>query len=130
MAKAHFIFTKLANSFSVHVRNLEELSVEEIQAIEAFVKVRNGFFDFNTYSFVIQKRVDFYEFSMLVKNSFTDVLCEEKEAEVKKDAKIEFGKYKGMPFSRLPDSYLLWLKSNYKGKSRDIIEAELNRISL
>ena len=48
-----FIFTKYSKSFSVHIKNLEQLTVEQIQEIESFVKVRNGIFDFNTYTVVM-----------------------------------------------------------------------------
>ena len=48
MNKAHLIFTKYTNSFSVHIKNLEQLSVEQIQQIEHFVDARKGLFDFNT----------------------------------------------------------------------------------
>ena len=125
MNKAHFIFTKYTNSFSVYVENLEELSVEQIQKIEAFVHARNGMFDFETYTFTIQKRLDFNEFVSLIEHSAINATCEEQVLKVKQKVKIEFGKYKGMLYSDIPDSYLLWLKSNYRGKDRDIIDAEL-----
>ena len=126
MNKAHFIFTRYAHSFSVHVKNLQELSVEQIQQIEAFVKARNGVFDFDTYSFAIQKKLEFDEFISLIENSNISSTCEEKKLKVQQKTKVEFGKYKGMFYSDIPDSYLLWLKSNYRGKDRDIIDAELN----
>ena len=126
MNKAHLIFTRYPHSFSVHVKNLEELSVEQIQSIEAFVDVRNGVFDFETYTFVIQKKLEFDEFIAVIKYSLPESTCKEKKLKIQQKAKVEFGKYKGMYYSDIPDSYLLWLKSNYKGKDRDIIDAELN----
>ncbi|MCK4875862.1 MAG: DUF3820 family protein [Sulfurimonas sp.] len=126
MNKAHLIFTKHAHSFSVHVENLEKLSVEQIQSIEAFVKARNGVFDFETYTFAIQKKLEFDEFVSVIENSNISSTCEEKKLKVQQKAKVEFGKYKGMYYSELPDAYLLWLKSNYRGKDRDIVDAELN----
>lgn len=126
MNKAHLIFTRYPHSFSVHVKNLEELSVEQIQALEAFVSVRKGVFDFETYTFAIQKRLEFDEFRSLVESSGVLATCEEKKLKVKQKAKVEFGKYKGMFYSDLPDSYLLWLKGNYRGKDREIVDAELN----
>lgn len=126
MSRAHFIFTKLPNSFSVHVKNLEDLSVEEIQMIESFVKARKGIFDFDSYSFVLKKRLEFDEFVFLIKHSSIDAVCEEKITQIEPNARVEFGKYKGMLYKELPDSYLLWLKSNYKGKDRVIIDSELN----
>ena len=126
MNKAQLILTKQPNSFSVHVENLEQLTVPEIQVLETFVSVRNGLFDFNTYTFFIPKRLEFDEFEMLLEHINISATCKEKIIKVQQKAKVEFGKYKGMYYSELPDAYLLWLKSNYKGKDRDIIDAELN----
>lgn len=126
MGKIHFVFTKLPSSFSVHVKNMEELSVKEIQNIERFVKDRKGIFDFESYKFVIQKRLEFDEFVRLAKNSFADVTCQENIKDDIKYPRIDFGKYKGMFFRDLTDSYILWLKSNYRGKYTDIIESEIN----
>ena len=126
MNKAHFIFTRYPHSFSVHVKNLEKLSVEQIQSIETFVNARNGVFDFETYTFVIQKKLEFDEFTALIKYSLPESTYEEKKLKIQQKAKVEFGKYKGMFYSDLPDSYLLWLKSNYRGKDREIVDAELN----
>jgi hypothetical protein len=130
MAKAHFIFTKYANSFSVYVKNLEELSVEQIQEIEEFVSNRKGFFDFDTYSFTIQKKIEFYEFVTLLKHVGIHNFCEEKELITQTKARVDFGKYKGMQYSELPDAYLVWLKSNYRGKDRSLIDNELKNRSL
>lgn len=44
MIKPHFIFTSYKNSFSVKVKNLEKLTVEQIQTIERFVSQRKGIF--------------------------------------------------------------------------------------
>jgi len=126
MPKAKFIFKKYKNSFSVYIENLEQLSVEEIQKIENFVSTRKGVFDFETYSFIIQKKLEFEEFVSLLKYSNIDALCKEKFIQANIKAKVEFGKYKGMFYSDLPDNYLLWLKGNYRGKDRDNIISELN----
>ncbi|ABB44317.1 hypothetical protein Suden_1039 [Sulfurimonas denitrificans DSM 1251] len=125
MTKIHFVFTKHQNSFSVHVKNLELLLVEQIKEIETFVELRRGFFDFNTYTFSIKKRVEFIEFKALVETIFTDSFCEEVVLKIPQKNRVEYGKYKGMIYCDLPDVYLLWLKSNYHGKDREIIEAEL-----
>jgi hypothetical protein len=125
MAKIYFVFTKLQNSFNVHVKNLEELTVEQIKSIEAFVSLRRGFFDFNTYTFSIPKRVEFIEFKALAETIFTGSLCEEVVLKIPQKNRVEYGKYKGMLYCDLPDEYLLWLKSNYHGKDREIIDSEL-----
>ena len=130
MIKPKLIFTKYKKSFSVHIENLEKLSVEQIQTIEAFVSARNGVFDFESYTFVIQKKLEFNEFVSLMKHSSIDAIFQEKIILEKTDAKIEFGKYKGMKYNEVPDSYLLWLKANYRGKDRDIIDTELQTRSL
>ena len=123
--KPHFVFTKLHNSFSVYVKNLEQLTVAQIQQIESFVLQRKGVLDFNTYTFVNQKRLEFEEFLLLLQKSGIDALCEENFLKTQQTQRVEFGKYKGLAYSDLPDSYLLWLKSNYSGKNREIIDAEL-----
>jgi hypothetical protein len=126
MSKPHLIFTKYKNSFSVHVENLEQLCVETIQNIEAFVAARNGVFDFETYTFAIQKRLEFNEFVSLLEHASIIATCQEKILKVQQKEKVEFGKYKGMFYSDIPDAYLLWLKSNYRGKDRDIVDAEIS----
>lgn len=130
MTKPYFIFTKYANSFSVHIQNLEQLSVEQIQNIQTFVEQRKGVFDFETYSFVIQKRLDYSEFLSLLEHSNLDAKCEEKLLAFKTNVRIGFGQYKGMLFNELPDSYLQWLKGNYRGKDREIIDLELKSRNL
>lgn len=125
MNKAIFEFTRSKNSFSVHVQNLEKLSVEQIKQIEDFVYKRNGVFDFNTYSFVIQKKIEFNEFVSLLKYSNLEANCKEIIKVASTTKRVEFGKYKGMLFSELPDSYLLWLRKNYSGSQRELIDNEL-----
>ncbi|MFA6195141.1 MAG: DUF3820 family protein [Sulfurimonas sp.] len=130
MSQARFIFTKHQNSFSVFVENLEQLSVIEIQNIETFVNARQGFFDFESYTFSIAKRLDFDEFVTLLRHVEIDAKCEEKTLEIQSYKKIEFGQYKGMFYSELPDSYLIWLKSSYRGVDRENIDMELKKRSL
>ncbi|MEA3369810.1 MAG: DUF3820 family protein [Campylobacterota bacterium] len=130
MSRAYFIFTKYANSFSVRVKNLEELSVEQIQEIQSFVSARKGVFDFNNYIFSIQKKIEFEEFCKLIERSSIDAYSVENIIESKFQARVGFGQYKGMYYSELPDSYMLWLKNNYRGQERDTIDEELNKRKL
>lgn len=130
MIKAKLFFTKYTNSFSVYIQNLEELSVQQIQELQNFVSVRRGVFDFETYSFVVQKRLEFEEFLALIKNSEIEATCNEKLLEIKTNARIEFGKYKGLFYSEVPDSYLKWLKINYRGKDRETLDIELKSRNL
>ncbi len=130
MSKAHLVFTHYANSYSVRIPNLEQLSVEQIQELQNFVSSRNGIFDFNTYSFVIQKRVEFSEFVSLLNHSNIDARCEENVIIKQSYPRIGFGQYKGMQYNELPDSYMLWLKTNYRGFERDAIDVELKRRSI
>jgi len=130
MAKAHFVFTQLHQSIRVHVANLEELSIEEIQAIESFVIKRKGYFDFNSYSFVLQKRLEYHEFVKLVKEVGLDVTFENKPLQKVVKPRVSFGQYKGLFYSELPDSYLLWLKNNYNGKEKSHITDELKSRNL
>ncbi len=130
MIKANLVFTQYAKSFNVHITNLEQLSVEQIQEIENFVKIRNGIFDFNAYSFSIQKKIEFPEFVELIQHSNIQAKLSEHIIQVKFQPRVGFGQYKGMQYNELPDSYMLWLKSNYRGYDRDAIEKELKRRKL
>ena len=130
MIKANLVFTQYAKSFNVHITNLEQLSVEQIQEIENFVKIRNGIFDFNAYSFSIQKKIEFPEFVELIQYSNIQAKLSEHIIQVKFQPRVSFGQYKGMQYNELPDSYMLWLKSNYRGYDRDAIEKELKRRKL
>ncbi len=125
MPKPHFVFTKYKNSFSVHVKNLEELSLEQIHQIEDFVRQRNGYFDFQTYTFVIQKKLEYKEFTKLLVTLHVEAFVEEVIHNTQTNARISFGQYKGMLYDELPDAYLLWLKNNYAGKDREIICSEI-----
>ena len=131
MPKPHFIFTQRKNSFSVHVPNLEELSVTDIQGIETFVTARKGIFDFNTYTFSIPKKIEFGEFVALLQHLDIDAECSEnKLAPASPSSTVSFGQYKGMLYSDLPDAYLLWLKNNYKGRDLKYIQQELQKRNL
>ncbi|WP_415398468.1 putative quorum-sensing-regulated virulence factor [Sulfurimonas sp. CS5] len=130
MTKAHLVFTKYHNSYRVDVRNLEQLSVEQIQELQNFVESRKGIFDFTSYSFVIQKRIEFHEFMTLIQYSNIKARCEENIITVKSQPRVGFGQYKGMQYSDLPDSYMLWLKTNYRGYDRELVEAELKKRNL
>jgi hypothetical protein len=129
MPRAKLLFFSQANSFKVTVKNLEELSIEQIQQLEKFVQERKGIFDFTTYTFTIQKRIEYEEFVKLI------LLCDIK-ADVeeyfsrKTEERVSFGHYKGMEYKHLPDSYLLWLKVNYHGADKKIINREIKRRKL
>ena len=125
MPKADLIFRPHKNSFSVTVKNLEKLSVEEIQKIQIFVSIRKGVFDFNTYTFSIQKKLGLEEFENLLKICEIDAVVTEEFKVSETEARVAFGHYKGMLYSELPDSYLLWLKANYRGAQRESIDKEL-----
>ncbi len=130
MIKAHLIFTHYHNSYSVKIPNLERLSVEQIKQLQHFVSSRNGIFDFDSYSFVIQKRVEYREFIALIKHSNINARCEENIIVKQFQPRIGFGQYKGMQYNELPDSYMLWLKANYRGYERDTMEKELQKRNL
>lgn len=130
MPKAHLVFTHFHNSYNVWIQNLEELSVEQIKELEHFVRSRNGIFDFQTYTFVIQKRLEFYEFSSLVNHLGIDAKVQERIIIKETEPRIGFGQYKGMQYSELPSSYMLWLKTNYRGFDRDKIDKELEKRNL
>jgi hypothetical protein len=130
MPKPHFVFTQLQNSFRVHIPNLEELRVSDIQAIEAFVQQRKGYFDFNSYSFVIQKRLEYEAFEKLIKESNLDGVLQNAPLQQPTEPRVGFGQYKGLFYSELPDSYLLWLQNNYRGIERAFLEKEIAKRKL
>jgi len=130
MSIPKFVFTSYQKSFKVLVENLEQLSVDQIQEIERFVSNRKGIFDFNNYTFVIQKRLEFSEFVKLLEVSQLKVICLDNPVVLKERERIGFGQYKGMTYDELPDPYLTWLKTNYSGKDRDIIAKELKKRKL
>jgi len=130
MAKASFVFTSKRNSFEVYIPNLESLLVEQIQEIEHFVQNRKGVFDFNTYRFSIQKRMEYGEFIKLIDSLSLNVHCSNNPVVIKDKPRVGFGQYKGMQYSELPDSYLLWLKGNYSGSDKVIILKEIKQRKL
>lgn len=129
-SKACLEFHKGHNSFTVKVLNLESLSVEQIQELQAFAVQRNGLFDFNTYSFTIQKRIEFEEFYRLIKHLNINAIITEALIIETTKPRIYFGQYKGMFYEDLDDSYLLWLHSNYRGSDKSKIEAEITKRQL
>lgn len=130
MPKPHFIFTQYKNSLRVDIPNLEALDIATIQNIEQFVAIRKGYFDFTTYSFVLQKRLEYEAFQQVVKASGLDVEFEHNQIEQQIKPRVGFGQYKGLFYSELPDSYLVWLKNNYSGKDKTIIEEEVKSRNL
>ena len=127
MATPKFVFTSYKKSFKVLVENLEQLTVEQIQEIEQFVLNRKGIFDFNNYTFVIQKRLEFNEFVRLLQQSEFKAICHDNPVVLATKPRVAFGQYKGMTYDDLPDSYLLWLKTNYNGADRELIDRELKK---
>jgi len=130
MPKPILQFIEFANSYKVEIPNLESLSIEQIQELQKFVEQRKGLFDFETYSFVIQKRLDYESFVKLIKSLGIDAEVEQKFLETKRADRVSFGQYKGLLFTELPDSYLLWLKNNYHGYQRKLVDKELKRRNL
>ncbi len=130
MNKPYLIFTQNKKSFSVYVKNLEQLNVAQIKEIESFVNNRNGMFDFDTYTFIIAKKLKFDDFIILLKHLNIDAICEENIIIAQNQPRIGFGQYKGMQYNELTDSYLLWLKVNYRGIDRVIIDKELKKRNL
>ena len=115
----------------MHIPNLEELSVSDIQVIQAFVTNRKGVFDFNSYTFSIPKRIEFHEFISLLQHLGIEAECTQKEMPLESQLNIvSFGQYKGMAYSELPDAYLIWLKNNYRGKDLKYIQQELQSRAL
>jgi hypothetical protein len=125
MSRPHLVFTKHTNSYTVYIKNLEQLTVPEIQRLESFVDARNGLFDFSTYKFTINKKLEFNDFVFLLRSINLDAYYEENIVEKTSQPRVGFGQYKGMQYSDLTDSYMLWLKANYRGYERELVDAEL-----
>jgi hypothetical protein len=66
----------------------------------------------------------------LIEHSDIKARCEENIIEVKSQPRVGFGQYKGMQYSDLANSYMIWLKANYRGYDRELIEAELKKRNL
>ena len=130
MPPAQLFFTPLRNSFKVYVQNLEELRVEQIVQLQEFVTQRHGVFDFTTYTFVIQKRLCYEQFVKLMKELKIACECHEVVVEEVVQPRVGFGQYKGLLYSELPDSYLQWLKNNYRGGEKSFIDAEFQKRKL
>ena len=130
MATPLFVFSALKNSLKVKVKNLESLDVGQIQEIQAFVAQRKGVFDFNTYTFVLQKRLSYQEFVALLSQAGLNARCQDNPPISQQKPRVTFGQYKGMQYAELPDSYLLWLEGNYAGSQRAIIEDEVKKRKL
>ena len=126
----NLIFTAYKNSYKVEITNLEKLDVTQIQEFQNFVEYRYGIFDFENYSFSIQKRLDFEQFKRVLNSLNIKAIVSQKFLKEKKEPKISFGQYKGMGYKELPDSYMLWLKTNYRGYDRDKIDSELKARNL
>jgi hypothetical protein len=76
--------------------------------------------------------MNFQEFTKLIHALEIDAILEEKVSlnAAASSKRISFGKYKGMLYSELPDSYLLWLLQNYSGSDREAIAEELKKRKL
>ena len=127
MQNPTFVFESFSRYYRVKVTNLENLDVETIQKIEKFVSKRKGIFSFETYSFEIQKNLSFEEFKKVVALSGLNAILSEHIKLQKAQDRVGFGQYKGLFYSELPDSYMLWLKSNYRGYDREKVERELSK---
>ena len=132
-------FIAYRDYYVVRVENLAQLSVPQIQQIEAFAEERRSRLDFSNASMRIWKRIDFAHFNktLALAGIMADTIESEvvpqkraQETPVQENPSIGFGKYKGMRYSELPEPYLLWLKGNYNGPERSAIESELRRRSL
>lgn len=127
MPRPRLCFKAHANSLSVKVLNMESLEVAQIMELEAFVRSRRGVFDFEHYTFALQKRVTFEEFDFLLKSLGIDVSLEEEFEVSPTEPRVAFGQYKGLRFSEIPDGYLEWLKRNYFGSQKNLIEKEIEK---
>lgn len=131
-------FVAYKDYFTVTVENLTQLTVAQIRQLEAFALERRSRLDFETATMRIWKRIDFNHFNKILEGA--SIAADTIESEVLRpdtvstapvqDPVIGFGKHRGKRYRDIPDSYLLWLKGNYSGPERGLIEDELTRRSL
>ena len=131
-------FVAYRDYYIVKVENLTELSVAQIRQLEAYAHERRSVLDFERSSMRIWKRIDYDHFNKTLE--LAGIVADTIESEVVRqtglqnhpipDPAIGFGKYKGMHYKELPEEYLLWLKRNYNGPERALIEQELQNRSL
>jgi hypothetical protein len=131
-------FVAYRDYYTVTVENLTELTVPQIRRLEAYAAQRRSLLDFSTARMRIWKRIDFAHFNKTLE--LAGIAADTIESEIVRpagkpaapvqDPVIGFGKHRGMRYSDIPESYLLWLKNNYSGTERGLIEAELSRRGL
>ena len=131
-------FVAYKDYYTVTVENLTALTVPQIQQLQAYASQRRSRLDFENATMRIWKRIDFGHFNKTLESAA--IIADTIESEVVrsdtvavapvKDPVVGFGKHKGMRYADIPDSYLIWLKGNYSGPERGLIEAELTKRSL
>lgn len=133
-------FIAYRDYYTVRVENLTLLTVPQIRQLEAYASERRSVLDFNTATMRIWKRIDYAHFNKTLLTA--GIAADTIESEIVRpdsvpapplpveESVIGFGKHRGLRYSDLPESYLLWLKNNYSGSERGLIEAELSRRSL
>lgn len=116
--------------FVCKIENIQELSVQTLQALEEFASVRSGKLDYTTESFTIPKRIELQHLQEIFKAKGMDVFITEKEpkkSEISQSATINFGKFKGQKWTDLDAEYLLWLSQNISSQDKQVALAELDR---
>lgn len=138
MAQPYLIFQQYSQFFTLDITNIQELSVAQIQSLETFTRVRNGLFDFKRAQIKIMKRIEIQHLVQLFTLTDLNPYIREKEEVISLESQkaesppiaIGFGKHRGTLYSELPGEYLQWLKRNYRGSERDLIESEIKRRGL
>lgn len=127
-------FVSYSEYYMIIVENLPELSVNQIRQLEAFAEQRRARLDFTNATIRIGKRITFDHFNRTLElcgiNADTIESEPLNQIETLPETPIGFGQYKGMSYSELPEDYLLWLKFNYRGRERELVDQELQRRSL
>lgn len=121
-------YTQYSRNFTCKIENINELSVQTLQQLEAFASERSGRLDYVSESFTIPKRIEIQYLQELFKLKGMDVFITEKEPQRQKvadTATINFGKFKGQKWSDLEEDYLKWLAQNLTSEDKQIALAEL-----
>lgn len=131
-------FVAYRDYYTVTIENLTALTVPQIKMLESYAAERRSVLDFATATMRIWKRIDYAHFNKTLE--YAGIVADTIESEIARpdaapaapaaDPVIGFGKHRGMRYRDIPESYLLWLKNNYSGPERGVIEAELSRRGL
>lgn len=123
-------YTQYPRYFRCKIENINELSVQNLQELEAFASARSGQLDYQSESFIIPKRIEIQYLQELFNLKGIEVFITEQEPQkykISQNATINFGKFKGQKWSDLDEEYLKWLSQNLSSDDRQTALNELSQ---